>query len=252
MLRRLSLAAVLLMIALAACGGQGPALTDAQEIITQGMRATSEATSFHLDVAVSGTVRIPDTGGTFNLDGTTAGGDFDIANKTARLTFSVPSVFGLSGEAIQVGTDSYVKTSLTGALYTKSTVEDSGVSLDPDQAFEGVQSFLDEEGVVSEKLDDASCGDRTCYAVRLTIPTSLMASAGDAAGVDAGGFLGESLVVDLQFDRENLRLRQASTDVAAGDLGTFGVVVTFSNYDASVEVSPPPDDQVTEDGALPF
>ena len=252
MLRRLSPAVLVLTIALVACGGQGPALTDAREIISQGMQATGEATSFHLDVAVSGAVSIPDTGGTFNLDGTTAGGDFDIVNKTARLTFSVPSFLGLSGEAIVVGTDTYLKTSLTGALYTKSAVEDSGVPIDPDQAFEGVQSFLDEEGVVSEKLDDASCGDRTCYAVRLTIPTSLMASAGDAAGVDAGEFLGEALVLDLQFDRENLRLRQASTDIDAGDIGTFGVLLTFSNYDASVEVSPPPDDQVTEGGALPF
>lgn len=252
MLRRLSPAIVLLTIVLAACGGQGPALTDAKEIIAQGMRATGEATSFHLDVAVTGTVTIPDTGGTFNLEGTTAGGDIDIANETARLTFSVPAFLGLSGEAIQVGTDSYLKTSLTGDLYTKSTIEESGVPLDPDQAFDGVESFLDEEGVVSEKLDDVSCGDRNCYAVRLTIPTGLLADAGTAAGVDAGDFLGEALVVNLQFDRESLRLRQASTDIAAGDVGTFGVVVTFSNYDASVQVSPPPDDQVTEGGALPF
>jgi hypothetical protein len=250
--RRLSPALLLLTIALAACSGQGPALTDPKEIITQGMQATSEATSLHLDLTVSGTLTIAETGGTFNLDGTTAGGDFDIANETARLTFSIPSVFGLSGEAIQIGTDSYVKTSLTGELYTKTTVEDGDVPTDPEQVFAQVESFLDEEGVVSEKLDDVSCGDRQCYAVRLTIPTSLLASAGDAAGVDASEFLGESLVLDLQFDREDLRLRQASTDIDAGEVGSFGLLVTFSNYDAAVEVSPPPDDLVTEDGGLPF
>ena len=252
MLRRPSPAVLVLTIALAACGGQGPALTDAREIISQGMRATSEATSLHLDVVVTGTLTIPNVGATFNLDGSTAGGDFDIASKTARLTFSVPGVMRVSGEAILIGTDTYLKTSLTGALYTKSTIEEGVVPLDPARAFEGVQSFLDEDGVVPEKLDDVSCGDRQCYAVRLTIPTSLIASAGDAAGVDAGEFLGEALVFDLQFDRENLRLRQASTDIDAGDIGTFGVLLTFSNYDASVEVSPPPDDQVTEGGALPF
>ncbi len=250
--RRLSPAVLLLTIAVAACGGQGPALTDPKEIITQGMRATSEATSLHLDMAVSGSFTIPTTGGTFNLDNTTAAGDFDIANETARLTFAIPSMFGLSGELIQVGSDSYVKTSATGAQYMKSTVEDSGVPMDPDQAFAQVEGFLDEEGVVSEKLDDVSCGDRQCYAVRLTIPSALLASAGDAAGVDPGDFLGEALVLDLQFDRENLRLRQVTTDIDAAGVGTFGLLLTFSNYDASVEVSPPPDDLVTEEGGLPF
>ena len=89
--------------------------------------------------------------------------------------------------------------------------------------------------------------------MRLTIPSSLLLeNAGTPAGIDAGAFLGESLVLDLQFDRENLRVRQVSTDVEAGEVGSFGIVLTFSNYDATVEVSPPPDDQVTEDGGLPF
>ena len=252
MLRKFTPPVMLLAIAVAACGGPGPALTDPNEIITQGLRATSEATSFHLDLAVSGSVTIPDTGGTFNLEGTTAGGDFDIANETARLTFAVPAFLGLSGELIQIGADSYVKTSLTGALYTKQSVADSGVPLDPNEAFEGVESFLDEEGVVSEKLDDVSCGDRTCYAIRLTIPSTLLASPGGAAGIDPGDFLGETLVLNLQFDREDLRLRQFATDIAAGDIGTFSIVATFSAYGEAVEVSPPPDDQVTEGGGLPF
>jgi hypothetical protein len=251
-LRRLTPLVVLLAMALAACGGQGPALTDPKEIITQGLQATSEAKSLHLDVAVTGTINIPETGGTFSLDGTNAAADFDIANDRVRATFGVPAIGGLTGEALQIGSDSYVKTSITGDLYTKSTVENSDVPLDPDKAFEQVQSFLDKEGVVSEKLDDASCGDRTCYVVRLTIPSSLLAEAGGSAGLDPS-VIGESLVVDLQFDREDLRMRQVSTDISAGEMGSFGIVVTFSNYDEAVEVSPPPSDQVTQDGgSLPF
>jgi hypothetical protein len=250
-IRRLTPAVALLALVLAACGPQAPALTDAREIITQGLRATSEAQSLHIDVAVTGTVNIPETGGTFNLDGTTAGGDFDIANDRIRLTFEVPAFLGLSGEAIQIGNDSYIKTSVTGPLYVKSTVDDSSVPIDPDSAFAEVQSFLAKEGVVSEKLDDVTCGDRSCYTVRLTIPSSLLAEAGSSTGVDPS-VIGESLVVNLQFDRENLRIRQASTDISAGEAGTLGMVVTFSNYDEAVEVNPPPSDQVTEEGSLPF
>jgi hypothetical protein len=252
-LRRLMPTAVLWMaLAIAACSSATPALTDPDEIITQGLAKTAEATSLHLDVAVAGNITIPQTGGTFNLAGTTAGGDFDITNDRAKLTFSVPAIGGLSGEAIQIGTDSYVKTSLTGDKYSKSSVEDSGVPMDLGAAMAQVGGFLDKDGVVTEKLDDVSCGDRTCYAVRLTVPTSVLNQAGGGAGVDLGEFLGEGLVLDLQFDRENLRLAQMATDIDAGEVGTFGFVVTISGYDAGVEVSPPPSDLVTEDGGLPF
>jgi hypothetical protein len=252
-LRRFMPAAVLLMaLALAACGSGKPALTDPDEIITQGVAATGEATSLHLDVAVTGSITIQETGGTFNLQGTSAKGDFDIANDRARLTFDVPGFMSLSGEVIQIGTDSFVKTSLTGALYTKSTVEDSGVSLDPGAAIDQVSEFLDKEGVTAEKQDDASCGDQDCYVVKLTIPTSVLNSAGGGAGVDLGEFLGGGLVLNLQFDQETLRLAQVATDIDAGEVGTFGLVITISDYNATVEVSPPPSDQVTEDGSLPF
>jgi hypothetical protein len=252
-LRRFMPAVVLMMtLALAACGSGKPALTDPDEIITQGIAATGEATSLHLDVAVTGSITIQETGGTFNLQGTSAEGDFDIANDRAGLTFDVPGFMSLSGEVIQIGTDSFLKTSLTGALYTKSNVEDSGVQLDPGAVIDQVGDFLDKDGVSAEKLDDTSCGDQTCYVIRLTIPTSVMNESGGGAGVDLGEFLGDGPVLDLQFDQETLRLRQIATDIDAGEVGTFGLVITVSNYDATVEVSPPPSDQVTEDGSLPF
>jgi hypothetical protein len=248
-LRRFMPVGVLLMaLMFAACGSGKPALSSPDEIITKGIAATGEAKSLHLDVTVSGSVSIPDTGGTFDLAGTTVGGDFDIANDHARLTFKVPGLMGLSGEAIQIGTDSFIKTSLTGPKYTKSTVEDTGVALDPGAAIDQVGDFLDKEGVTAEKRDDVDCGDRDCYQVRLTIPSSVLNEAGGGAGVDLGQYLGDGLVLDLQFDRETLRLAQIATDIDAGEVGTFGLVITISGYDATVEVSPPPPDQVTEGG----
>jgi hypothetical protein len=241
-----------LIVLLGACGASAPALTDPDEIISQGMQATSQATSFHMDATVSGTINIPETGGTFNLQGTNAAFDFDVANETGRLSFEAPGLMSLSGEAILIGGDAFVKTSLTGEKYMKSDAGSSGVPVDPDEVLSQVSGFLDEEGVETAKQDDVSCGDNTCYAVTLTIPSSLLGSAG-AAGVDAGDFLGEDLVLNLQFDRESLRLVQASTDVDAGEAGSFGLLITFSRYNESVQVSPPPDDLVTEGGSgLPF
>jgi len=246
---------MLFAVALAACGApSAPAINDPAEIIGQGLEATGDTTSFHLDLTVTGNLTIPDTGGTFDLEGTTASGDFDIANKLGHLTFEVPALFSLSGEVLQIGTDSYVKTSLTGDTYTKSTVSDTGeVPTDPDKALAGLQDFLDMEGVQTEKLDDVSCGDSTCYAVKLTIPSTLLSQASEVAGIDPSEMVGDALVLNMQFDRESLHLTQLSTDIDAGAAGTFGLLLTVSGYGEPVEVSPPPSDQVTEGSpALPF
>ena len=232
LLRRFMPAAVLLAVVLAACGGtSAPAIDDPAEIISQGLEATADATSFHLDLSVTGNLTIPDTGGTFDLEGTTASGDFDIANKLGRLTFAVPALFSLSGEVLQIGTDSYVKTSLTGDTYTKSTVADaSDVPTDPDKALAGLQDFLGKEGVETEKLADVNCGDRTCYAVTLTIPATLLSEGAEVAGIDPTEMVGDALVLNMQFDRENLQLTQLSSDIDAGETGTFGLLLTLSGY----------------------
>ena len=248
-------AAVLLAVVLAACGGTTtPAIDDPAEIISQGLEATADATSFHLDLSVTGNLTIPDTGGTFDLEGTTATGDFDIANKLGHLTFKVPALFSLSGEVLQIGTDTYMKTSLTGDTYTKSTVgEASDVPTDPDKALAGLQNFLGKEGVQTEKLADVNCGDRTCYAVKLTIPSAFLAGGSQVAGIDPSEIVGEALVLNMQFDRENLQLIQLSSDIDAGETGTVGLLLTLSSYGEPVEVSPPPSDQVTEGSPqLPF
>ena len=246
-----ALVALALAGVLVACGTAAPALSDPDDIISQGMKATSQATSFHVDVQVTGTVNIEQTGGTFNLEGTTAAGDFDVPGKLARLSFNAPGLMGLTGEVIQIGSDSYVKTSLTGAQYMKSTTTGAdGVQTNPDELFKQVSSFLDKEGVETAKKDDVDCGDAKCYAVTLTVPSSLLADAGSSSGVDIGQFIGDSVVLNLQFDRQSLRLSSASTDIDAGTVGKFGLSVTLSKYNEGVQVSPPPSDQVTEGGGF--
>jgi hypothetical protein len=144
---------------------------------------------------------------------------------------------------------------MTGELWSRSDATDAGTGTDvtdPEAMLADVRAFLDEEGVEVEKLGDVDCGDGSCYQVRLTIPSALLSDAGDAAGMDAGEVFGEALVVDLQFDREDLYLANASTSVASDATGTFSLTLTLSAFDAPVEVSPPPSDQVTEGGGLPF
>ena len=126
---RLTLAASVIAVVAACSGGApaAPALTDPVDILAQSVQTLQDVKSFRADVAVSGSVNVDamGTGSTaaFPLDNTTAQLDVDAENKNAKATFSAPALMGVSGELIQVGGTSYVKTSLTGPLYQKSEAE---------------------------------------------------------------------------------------------------------------------------------
>jgi hypothetical protein len=250
--RRFAPALAVATLLLAACGGAGPALSDPKEIVTQGLEATAELNSMHVVLAIDGSASISEQGGEVSLNGTRLEGDIDIENKQGHLTFQVPSLMGLSGEVIQVGQDSYFKTSLTGEMWSKSEVTEGdpvAEAMDPAEQLGEVRSFLDEEGVEVAKLDDTDCGDRTCYAVRLTIPAEVMADAAEGTDVDPA-LLGQELVLDLLFDRQELWLSEVSTDVSAEGMGEFSLTLTLSGFNDSVEVEAPPADEVTEGGGL--
>jgi hypothetical protein len=241
---------------LAACGGAGPAITDPKEIVTQGLEATSQLTSVHIVAAIDGTATIPDLGGQMNLSGTELSGDFDLEDETAHLEFTVPSMFGLTGEVIQIGQDSYVKTSMTGEMWSRSTFsEDDPVAgaVDPAEQLDEVRAFLDEEGVELEKLDDAECGEGTCYSVRLTIPAEVLAESAEGADMDPADFVGEALVLNLLFDREDKWLTEVSTSLSAESLGELTLTLSLSDFNQDVNVEAPPEDEVTEGGeGFPF
>jgi hypothetical protein len=165
-------------------------------------------------------------------------------------------MFGITGEVIQVGTDSYVRTSMTGETWSKSTLgEDTPIGdvTDPAAQLEEVRTFLDEEGVEVERLDDAECGEETCYAVRLTIPGEVLAEASDGEDVVPSDLVGEALVLDLLFDREDHWLTQLGTRIVAESVGELTLSLTLSAFNEPVEIEAPPADQVTEGGeGLPF
>lgn len=256
MSRRFAPAAAAAALLLAACGGPGPAITDPREIMIQGLEATAQLGSVHLELDVEGSVSVPELGGgDLSLSGTRLAGDLDIENANGHFTFTVPALLGLNGEMIQIGDVSYVKTSMTGPQWVKSTVtEDDPVAaaMDPIQALDQVRSFLDEEGVELQKLDDVECGDGTCYAVRLTVPSELMAGAGEAVDALPPDAFGEALVLDLLFDREELWLTEASTSLGSESVGDLALTLSLSEFNEEIDVSAPPEDEVTEGGGQLF
>ena len=257
MLRKITPALAAATLLLAACGGGGPTISDPRQIVTEGLEATAELSTVHMEISLDGTATIPDLGGEMSLDGTSLEGDLDLENERAHFSFAVPALFGLTGEVIQIGDEGYVKTSMTGAMWAKSTAsagDPVSEAMDPTAALAEVRSFLDEEGVEVAKLDDSPCGDRECYVVRLTIPAALLSEAGEATDMDPADLVGEALVLDLYFDRQELWLTEVSTDLMAESVGTLTVRLTLSAFNESVDIQAPPADEVTEDGGefFPF
>ncbi len=262
MLRRFAPILLLMTVVLAACGAG--AVTDPKEIITQGLDKTADLTSFHVSVAVTGSITEPKSGTKIALDGTTFEGDVATSG-SASLTFKVPALLGLTGAVLIVDKkDLYVKSTLTGAKWSHQAMpipspDASGVSAspatDPKAFVAKLKEFLAKDGVVTKKLDDVTCGDRQCYHVRVTIPTSVMASMASASpmpSINMADIFGDALVVDLQFDKQKLWLTSWSMAIDSTKVGTVNLTITLSAFDKPVTVTPPPADQVQEGGfALP-
>jgi hypothetical protein len=250
MVRRLIPVLALAALVLAACGSSTPALTDPKEIVTQGLAATADLNSFHFSLSVDGDVSMAELGGEMSLTGTSLEGDFDLDDGRAQLTFAVPSLLGLSGELILADEALFVRTSMTGEQWarmdaSKASGDPVSAVMDPKELIAKVEEFLDTEGVELDKLDDVDCGDRSCYLVRLTVPASSLADAAAGASLVPGDVFGESLVLDLQFDRDESYLAGVSTSFA-GDQGSLTLTLTISDFNEAVEVNPPPSDQVTD------
>jgi hypothetical protein len=239
-----------MLVLVAACQST-PAITDPAEVITQGLDATANLKSFHMSLALNGTFSVPDSGGSFNLDSTSLEADVDIPAKNLHLTFGVPAFLGLTGDLVVIGKDVWVKTSMTGAKWSHQTTDMSASaspteSLDPQVMIAKVRDFLKKPGVVTKKLADVDCGDRKCYQISISVPSSLMTDAGAVASFDPSTVFGDALVLNLLFDRDKLWLTEASTSVKSNTVGDFTATLSFSKFDEAVTFSPPPSADVTE------
>jgi hypothetical protein len=235
---------------LAACQST-PAITDPLEIITQGLDATADLKSLHVSLTLDGSFTAPEGGGTFNLDSTSLEADVDIEGKNLHATLAVPAFLGLTADVIVIGQDVWIKSSMTGTKWSHQTNDLMGSplpssSLDPQAMIDKVEEALATEGVVTEKLADVACGDRQCYQVSVTVPSSLMQEADAVASLDPSSIFGEAMVINLLFDREKLWLTEASTTIDSETVGTITATVSFSNFDEAVDFSPPPSPDVTE------
>ena len=241
-------------ILVAACNGgsSAPPLTDPAEIVTAALRSTEAAKSVHVEIAVDGkaAVALPGGSGTgvpVNLTGTTASADIDIANAAAKVTFKVPALFGLAGELIVVDGKTYLKTTVTGPLYTESAA--GTAPLDPSNAkgmTDNLGDLLLKQGVVLVKGDDVACGTKQCYVVTADLTAEQLGSAGTGAASGLPVDLtGASLKVTMRVEKDLPHHLAGVTAVLSMPSGSSVTAeLAASKWDEPVSISAPPADQV--------
>ena len=108
-------------------------------------------------------------------------GEFDSGAEAAHVTFTLPMLFGMSGEVIVIGQDLYLLTAMTGDdwLHLAEEPATDGESEETPPTDEEIAAKIDEllatEGVSLTKLADQPCGDDTCYHLQLSISAEAMA-----------------------------------------------------------------------------
>lgn len=235
-------------VAVAACGGtSAPTLSDPGEILTKAVEAMQNAKSVHIDATVDGTVNL-DLLGTGQSNGLALGGtsltaDVDIGAGNVHLNLAIPAMLAMTAEVIVVDGMTYSKTSFTGEKFTKGDAAGSGLPIDapdPQTGLKDLQEWLAKPEVDPKKLDDASCSTKRCYQVQIDL------SAADLQALipDAPDMTGGSFVLTVLIDKESLL--PASVDVTASStaLGELTASIDLSNWNAALDIKPPPADQV--------
>ena len=267
---------------LAACAGgaagsvvpAGPLLTDPGQILARSLSALNDARTFHLDGTLSGTLEADltnsGTDSAIDLKGTGLTADADVPNQRASLSISVPALFALKVDYVQIGPDTYSRNSLSGQTWTHTSQaadESSAPSAIPTPRRIGGGSpppatpaaSLDLVGQISAGLAnlpnpptkgaDVACGSKTCYSIGIIIPLSGGADAGLGLPLPSGA--SATVTVTLSIEQDTLLPVHAVALINGGTNGTFDLTLTLSKFNAPVTISAPPPDLVVEASSGP-
>jgi hypothetical protein len=271
---------------LAACAGgaagsvvpAGPLLTDPGQILARSLSALNDARTFHLDGTLSGTLEADltnsGTDSAIDLKGTGLTADADVPNQRASLSISVPALFALKVDYVQIGPDTYSRNSLSGQTWTHTSQAADGSSSPsaiptprrigggsppPPATPATPAASLDLVGQISAGLAnlpnpptkgaDVACGSKTCYSIGIIIPLSGGADAGLGLPLPSGACA--TVTVALSIEQDTLLPVHAVALINGGTNGTFDLTLTLSKFNAPVTISAPPADLVVEASSGP-
>lgn len=255
----LALSAVLAVVAVG-CGGGATSspITDSSTLITQSALSLSGATTLHLEATMSGSLNAGALGsgtglsGSIKLDGATMSGDLDVRSQAVHLNVSVPTLFGLAVDMIQVDGYQYVKLSTSGDKYTKSNASSLPIgtpapsaSLDMTKTVAQLKDALTTSGVTATIKGTEKVDGRDAYRVALEMPISkindLIAAQG---GSSVAGMTLDSASLDYWVYKDTTQPAKVELKGASSQLGNIDLVLTLTKYGDAVKIVAPSADQI--------
>jgi hypothetical protein len=262
-----------------AAGGSGaPAANqnDPNSILTSVINGGSDIKSFHIKIAVSGTIKaaalqaaMADSSSSSGiqitsdakLDGTAIEGDVDVANSAVHLTANVPALqmlgnIPITGDVIVVGGNLYYKVSLLGAKYTQMNLGSltSGLpvsipSVLPSPGASDMTAVTDQINQLRTQMAAAGVkitlvgvdkiGGQDANHINVSVPIDKL-NAEIAAQASGGPSMTiDSASIDFWVYKSNSRLAQMEIKGASAALGNLDFMITVTDYDQPVTITAP-------------
>jgi hypothetical protein len=258
-----------------------PTPVDPDSIITQAISGGLAVKSYHIKVAVSGTIKaaVAQSGAAkasaadVKLDGMVIEGDLDAVNLAGHLSLSVPASAGmakgaLTGDLIIVSNTLYLKTNYV-KKYDKLSLSDLSGDLPvavPTAGPSALASVFDEvaqvrktmqqDGVTTTLVGTDQIVGQDAYHFRLAfsldkLNANIAAEASSSAIASIKAQTGlksvlsiDSATVDFWIYKANNEPAQVDITSSSSLIDNFELMMTITNYDQPVTVTAPPASQV--------
>ena len=256
--------------------------SDPNSIISSVISGGSDIKSFHIKIAVSGTIKkealqsaASGTGGAaglsitsdVKLDGTSLEGDVDVTNSAAHLALNVPGLpmlggVPITGDLIMADKALYYKVSLLGSKYSKQDLSQLTSSLPvsipsvlPSAGASAMTGVTDEIAQLRQQMQAAGVtatlvgvdqiGGQDANHINISIPIDKLNAEIAAQASSGPATTIESASVDFWVYKASNRLAQVEVKGASASLGNLDLVITVTNYDQPVTIAAPAAADVT-------
>ena len=244
-------AATLLALVAAACGGPSqPALTDPVKILQAGASSLGEMGTFHLRGAIDGEVALSlggaGGGAPLPVNGTTLDGDVDVAAGELSVEILVPALLNARIDLVVADGSAYLRAPMvTGDTWVKQPVG-GGIGVDVGAAIDGLAAFLARPELQPEILPDTRCAGTDCYSVGFTVPAAEVRDALGSLGSAIPGLSGDDVgdvTVTVGVRKDNQDLATIGLEIPAGGAKPLTIELELSKVGQPVTITPPPADQ---------
>ena len=264
--RRSSLAfsGFLLAIAVVGCGSSTPTLTDPNEIVMRSITRLATSTTLHVEGTLNGSANasalsaltggaLAGLSGTIRVDRATVSGDIDIQKRAFHVLASMPTLFGLSADIIQVDGYRYTKISLAGTnKYTKSPASTlpfasaaPSATLDISSTVASLKSSLEAAGAKATLIGRNQVDGRDAYHVSVSVPKDLINQQMGALGSGAAsGISIDAATLDYWVYVDSLNPAKIELKASSATVGNLTVTLTLTKYDQPATIKAPADSEI--------